>query len=188
MANPTLILVTGLPCTGKSALARKLAARLDLPLLGKDLIKEALFDSLGWGNRAWSKRLGVASVTVLFAIIESELAAGRSCIVESNFHPEHDAPRVRELQRRHAAGVVQLLCVTDGEVLVERHQARARSGRRHPGHLERQLVHELRPALLRGRLDPLDVGGELIEVDTTDFATVDEAAIAARLAALLGRA
>jgi len=185
MAKPTLIIVTGLPCTGKSSLARKLAGRLGLPVFAKDLIKEALFDTLGWGNRAWSRRLGVTSTAVLFALVESELAAGRSCIAESNFHPEHDTARLRAIQQRTPVAVAQVLCVTDGQVLVERHRARARSGRRHPGHMERQLVEELRPLLLRGRLDPLDVDSVLIEVDTTDFAQVDDAALAARLAELL---
>jgi len=34
-------------------------------------------------------------------------------------------------------------------------------------------VEELRPQLLRGRVEPLPVGGALREVDTTDLAAVD---------------
>jgi tRNA uridine 5-carbamoylmethylation protein Kti12 len=49
----TLVLVTGPPTSGKTTLARPLAHHLDLPLLGKDAIKEALFDTLGTGDRAW---------------------------------------------------------------------------------------------------------------------------------------
>jgi uridine kinase len=36
-----LVLVTGPPASGKTTLARPLADALDLPLIGKDLIKEA---------------------------------------------------------------------------------------------------------------------------------------------------
>jgi hypothetical protein len=37
-------------------------------MLGKDTIKEALFDTLGTGDRAWSRRLGAASYAVLLAL------------------------------------------------------------------------------------------------------------------------
>jgi Transposase, Mutator family len=52
----------------QDTLAKPLARQLGLPLLGKDTIKEALFDTLGTGDRAWSRRLGAASYTVLLAL------------------------------------------------------------------------------------------------------------------------
>jgi 2-phosphoglycerate kinase len=42
------VLVGGWPAAGKSTLARSLAAELELPLLAKDEIKEALMDGLGY--------------------------------------------------------------------------------------------------------------------------------------------
>ncbi|HWQ12325.1 MAG TPA: AAA family ATPase [Roseiflexaceae bacterium] len=185
MSEPTLMIVTGLPCTGKTWLAQRLAARLRLPLFTKDQVKEVLFDTLGAGDRAWSRRLGVASTAVLFAVVESTLAAGRSCIAESNFHPELDGARLRALQARIPFAVAQVLCVADGQTLWARYQRRVQEGARHPGHLDHVLVEELRPQLLGGRLAPLPAGGALIEVDTTDFAVVDDAAIAARLSQML---
>src|SRR5690349_15061672 len=51
------VIVSGLPGSGKSTLARRLAPALGLPLLDKDDILEALFDSLGIGDADWRKRL-----------------------------------------------------------------------------------------------------------------------------------
>lgn len=50
--SPQVILVNGLPATGKTTLARRIATDLRLPLLAKDAIKETLFDTLGWSDRA----------------------------------------------------------------------------------------------------------------------------------------
>lgn len=53
------VLVAGWPGSGKSTLAAALATRLDLPLLAKDEIKEALMDALGRPQTvADSQRLG----------------------------------------------------------------------------------------------------------------------------------
>src|SRR2546421_10477549 len=91
--TPLVVIVTGPPCTGKTTLGRRLARELALPFLGKDLIKESLFDTLGVGDREWSKKLGRATVELLFVLMESELAAGRSFLVESNFSSELATPR-----------------------------------------------------------------------------------------------
>ena len=54
----SLVVVTGIPATGKSTFARDLSSRLGLPLISKDDIKEAMADSLGGGDRELSKRCG----------------------------------------------------------------------------------------------------------------------------------
>jgi len=40
------VVVSGLPGSGKSALATGLSARLGLPVIDKDVVLEALYDSL----------------------------------------------------------------------------------------------------------------------------------------------
>ncbi|WP_245771051.1 AAA family ATPase [Actinacidiphila guanduensis] len=47
------VVVSGLPASGKSTLARGLAGRLGLPLIEKDAILESLYNSLGIGGHAW---------------------------------------------------------------------------------------------------------------------------------------
>ena len=55
-SGPLLVLVTGLPCSGKTCVASRLSGELGLPMLAKDDIKEALFDALGYGGRERSGR------------------------------------------------------------------------------------------------------------------------------------
>ncbi len=86
--SPLVIVVNGLPATGKTTLARRLATDLHLPLLAKDVIKETLFETLGWSDRAWSRRLGAATMALLYKLLEEQLRAGRPCIVECNFYSD----------------------------------------------------------------------------------------------------
>jgi predicted kinase len=183
---PALIIVNGLPATGKTTLSERLASALALPLFSKDMFKEILFDTLGWGEREWSRRLGGASIALLVRVAEAELRAGRSCIVECNFDPALGAAQLNELRGRHPFQPVQVLCVTDPAVRRERQRQRAQGGERHPGHLEATLLAETDAAPPVGRLEPLAIGGALLEVDTTDPAAVDVAALAAHLRAEIG--
>src|SRR5262249_17077234 len=157
-----------------------------MPFLYKDGIKETLFDTLGWSDREWSRKLGIATYALLFHLLEMELAAGRSLVVESNFDAERAGPSFLALHKRYGFRPVQICCFADGGILLERCRSRATSDERHPGHDDLAHMAELEPVLLRGRLDPLPFDGPIIEVDTTDFAQVDTEAILREVLAVLG--
>lgn len=162
MTCPALVFVSGLPASGKTTLARRLAADLRLPLIGRDDIKERLFDSLDWSDRAWSRRLGVASWALLYWAVETQLAAGRSCVVESNFDPERGSAEIASLRERHAFRIIQVHCHARGAVLVERYLARVSTGERHPGHVDHVTIEEFRDELLAAAPQPLAIGGRLL--------------------------
>jgi hypothetical protein len=105
--------------------------------------------------------------------MESLLLAGRSFIVESNFKPEFENEKFLELKKKYDFQPLQIFCKTDGEVLFERFKARSESGERHPGHVDHLNHEEFKETLLKGRLESLDIGGKVLNVDTTDFGTIE---------------
>ena len=173
LPKPLLIIITGPPCTGKTTLGRKLAAELHLPFISKDGIKETLFESLGWRDREWSKKLGRASISLLYYFIETQLKAERSFIVESNFKAEFANLEFLELKQKYKFEPFQILCKTDGKVLFQRFKERSESGERHPGHIDHLNYDEFQETLFAGRQEALDIGGEIFEVDTIDFQQID---------------
>lgn len=181
---PSLIIISGHPASGKTTLARWLAPQIRLPLFERDALKETLYDTLGWSDRAWSQRLGAASVALLFQVVEAQLAAGGSCVAESNFFPDLDEPRFAGLLARHPARVLQIRCHAADAVALERFRRRALTGERHPGHVDHGNQDEF-AARLGQPSRPLAIAGETIAVDTTDPAAIGSAALLGRISSWL---
>lgn len=155
--RPTrLLIVTGLPATGKTTLARLLARRWSAPLLAKDVLKEPLLDVLGAPDARASRRLSDASFAVLFALTRELIAAGVSAVLEGNFRPAEHGVIVRELAR--SAICAQILCRAEESERIRRLRARAADPTRHSGH--RDAEQALRTAS----------GDEFLEVASERFA------------------
>jgi predicted kinase len=132
-ARPCLrvLLITGLPGSGKTVLATRLAQRLGVLLISKDLIKERLLDVLGAGDAAHSKLLSDASFAVLAALARQALAAGVEVILEGNFRPgEHEQLFCLSTSVR----IVQVLCRVAEPTRRARLARRRQDPARHAGH------------------------------------------------------
>ncbi|HEV2412628.1 MAG TPA: AAA family ATPase [Candidatus Saccharimonadales bacterium] len=182
----TLILVTGLPASGKTVLSQKIAEAIQLPLISKDGIKEVLLDNLGWSDIQWSMKLGRTTYDLVFYFIERQLKGGSSLIVESPFHPEFHNERLQELQKLYHFQCVQILCYANGKVLLERYKHRSQSIERHPGQDKAEDIAGFEAKMLKEKDRTLELKGPIIEVDTTDFVQIDEEGIFKQLRELLG--
>ncbi|MBV7330577.1 ATP-binding protein [Chloroflexi bacterium TSY] len=170
----TVVIVNGAPGTGKTHLSRRLAKELRLPLLSKDDIKEGLFEGLGYSDREWSKKLGGASYESFFILFERQLEAGVSCIVETAFIPQFNTPRFLTLKQTYDYHPFQIYCHTEPTILAERFNRRMHTGERHPGHGDSDVTIEaIKAEWHNKKYGALDLGGDLIELDTTDFRAID---------------
>lgn len=182
--SPLVVVVTGPPASGKSSIAQEIAEALPAPLLAKDAIKEALFDGLGTGEVEWSKKLGIATYGILYLMLEEEIRAGRSCVLEANFDHNEASAQLAALQLRRPFRALQIVCTADRESLLERFVERSDS--RHPGHIDDERLEDVEEAIDAGRWRALELDGETIELDTTDWASVDVDGLVERARRALG--
>lgn len=171
-ARGWFVLVAGWPGSGKSTLAAALAAELNLPLLAKDEIKEALMEGLGRPDTVEaSRRLGRAAVLAM-------LRVARHCpgaVLDSTWFG-YALPLARVLPGRLA----EVHCTVPLELARARYLAR--SGRRHAGHLDAERSDDE----LWGEPSRPPGLGPVVQVDTSG--PVDIAGLAATLARALATA
>ena len=66
-----IVVISGMPASGKTSLARRLAPVIGLPIVDKDVILEILFDALGTGDAEWRQFLSRSSDNVLRRIAQA---------------------------------------------------------------------------------------------------------------------
>ena len=172
---PRLLLITGAPASGKTRLAQRLSERYRAAGCSKDEIKEILFDRLGSGDVAWSRRLSDASFALLFAFAARLLAAARPLLLEGNFRPGEHEPPLRALLAGGDVQLAQVLCEAAAATRAARLAARAGDARRHAGHRDATL------AVSSGASGFLDLPGPRLRFDSD---APEERQLAALYAAL----
>lgn len=193
-----LIVISGLPASGKSTVARLLQAAFPYPILEKDRMKECLFDTLGFQSHDEKRRLDAAAARILLQTAEELMNTGGSVILDNNFDTAAGAA-LKALQARLRPRSVTLLLTADEKVLYDRYLARDLAHTRHPGHAVSDrypplpgdpdvtpMVREgfAQRYLSRGMGD-VCWDGPVLHVDTTDLEALDRAALLDRVRAAL---
>jgi uncharacterized protein len=130
-ARPGLVLVAGLPGTGKSQLARDLAPVADAQVVASDVTRKAL-GGVPWGAGVppephqelytgdWNDR----TYEACRAAAEAQLLAGGRVIVDATFREARRRVGFLDLARRLAVPAVVLVCQAPPEVVRARLDAR----------------------------------------------------------------
>jgi glucokinase len=172
------VLVNGVPASGKSTVARAVAAAKGWPLLTLDTVKEAFFEHIGTGDRDYNRLLGRASYQAIFALI-ADFPDGATAVVDAWFGFQPVELLQGHLARAGIGGLAEIWCHAPADIIGERY--RARLDTRHSGHLGASYVPEL--MALAERAKPLGAY-PLFDVDTTR--PLDGAALSAWLESVFG--
>lgn len=157
----SVILVNGVPASGKSTVARAVAGALGWPLLTLDTVKEPFFDHLGTGDRDYNRALGRASYQAIFSLI-GDWPAGLGAVVDAWFGFQPPEVLDAHLARAGVGATAEIWCMAPPAVVAERFASRADS--RHKGHPGADYAPEL--AALAARAAPIG-RGPLVTIDTT---------------------
>lgn len=117
---PTLILTIGLPGSGKSTFARRLAPMIDAVILESDALRRLLFAEPAY-SRAENRRLFAA----LHAAARSLILAGRSVIIDATNVSEADRRPLYDVAAETGARLIQLGFTAPEDVIEERLRRRA---------------------------------------------------------------
>ena len=185
--RPVLVIVSGPPGAGKTTLAKRLGHEVGLPVLSRDDIKDAIFDSMGWSDRQWSVRVGRASYELMYLFAESLLEAKTSIVLETNFDRKFSQSRIEAMRSRTSFDVLEINCSADAIVLARRFRDRWNTGGRHPGHTDVFTNEaEFLAALSDRDFAPATSGDNLVQLDTTDFERIDWAYVISTVKRAMG--
>ena len=155
----TLLLISGLPGSGKTTLAYKLSAVFGLSVIDKDEILDQLFESKGAGDASWRRRLSRESDLIL----QQKATASSGAILSSFWHlpgMPTDSGTSADWIDPLSYQVVTVHCDCDIKVAVERFLKR----KRHHGHLDSNSSYEQLVTNFEQlhRLDPIIIGERVI--------------------------
>ena len=175
-----IIIIHGAPGTGKTTLATELSNEFVLPHIGTDKTIEWLSNAADkFAPGDLNNVVNHAGYELVFDIL-AELSKGRgSFIFEGCFNPEGARPRILSALKPDIHKIFEIFLSASDEILIDRYQNRIESENRHSAHRDKSKTHHLKEHLNKVNYKPMNIGIELVDIDTgiapeTTFNTVIE--------------
>lgn len=169
--DKVLILVAGMPGTGKTRFANYLSDKLQKSLICKDKLKEIIWDKLHY-DASETQKYGGLAYDLSFHFCEMLMKSKQTIIFESNF--SSTCPDILLMMvNKYGYKVITILFDGDVEVIHKRFVERDKTEERHPGLVSNGCFHDF--DFFKKATHPcrdFNYGDCIITVDTTDFSKV----------------
>ena len=176
--NKKIIIIEGYLASGKSTFALQLSKLINVPYLIKDTFKIALCKNVFVTNRDESRLFSAVTFDAMMYVTERMFETGNPIIIEGNFVPAgikkvDEAGLIKTLICKYDYTPLTFKFSGDTQILYKRFIEREKTA-------ERGQVNKIGVEISYDDfdkwchdLDNFDVGGKVVKIDTTDFATVD---------------
>lgn len=122
-----LILIAGIPGSGKTTVSQMLSNTLSIPCLSKDDVKLQLYETYGFQSFEEKKKLDALAERQLYAKIKESIVTGDDLIVDK-WYPETDA--ILDGIKKEQVNIICIHLLVSAEVASKRYNARNREGSR----------------------------------------------------------
>jgi predicted kinase len=161
-----LVVISGLPASGKSSLSDRLGVDLGVPVIHRDRLRRAVFEPFTEFPVS-EDLITEATGRMIIAILETFARAGASVILDGNFNTPGHAIPVRAFVRSHDLPAIEICLWGDPDIL------RARFIDRADPPLTEDLIPYFERVLHRPPEPVLQPPASMFHVDTTDFGALD---------------
>ncbi len=173
-----IIIICGYLAAGKSTFAKQLSAHANIPCFIKDDFKSALTQHIDLPTREDRRRFSAVTFDAMIYVAEQLMHYGCPLILEGNFMPAgckatDEAGVLQALIHRYGYDVLILQFTGATEVLHARFTAREASGFRGNANQIGTPVSKDQFDRWCHRMDAFSLDGQTLQVNTTDFSSVD---------------
>ncbi len=155
LATVRLVLVGGLPASGKSTVADGLADACEAVVLRTDEVRHDIHADVGGPQAAVEDRYSAAAVSAVYARLLEEagtlLSTGQSVVLDATWWSEHHRVAARKLAEQTSSELHELRCEANESVATERLCRRDREGSRAASGSEATVAVR---AAMAGRYEP----------------------------------
>ncbi|MCG3220258.1 MAG: ATP-binding protein [Candidatus Heimdallarchaeota archaeon] len=157
---PLVILLVGLPGTGKSTLARKIARRYRIEHISTDSVRKRIFKDVrgdSFGRGSYSVRQRMVVYDTIYYVVYTLLKHGVGCVLDGTFYQERLRSKVKRISERFEAKFLMVIVTCPESLIRRRFEERAKRNRKTLSDADSKVYEKFRDMFEPTKLDHIEV-------------------------------